>query len=102
MRTGARSFTSLNWRVGLGVFFLIFLGSTSLQAQSMSPLTVNSAGGYANSVVILSPLAKAFIGAVQLAEIILLISSSLLVLLQPSPFTVLMECLFVVLRINWD
>ena len=49
MRTGARSFTSLNWRVGLGAFFLIFLGSTSLQAQSISPLTQNVAGGYAKA-----------------------------------------------------
>lgn len=49
MRIGARSFTSLNWRVGLGVFFLTFLATTSLQAQSISPLTVNVAGGYAKA-----------------------------------------------------
>jgi gliding motility-associated-like protein len=49
MRTGALAFASLNWRVGLGAFFLIFLGSTSLQAQSLSPLTVNAAGGYAKA-----------------------------------------------------
>lgn len=49
MRTGAFAFASLNWRVGLGAFFLIFLGSTSLQAQSLSPLTVNAAGGYAKA-----------------------------------------------------
>ena len=49
MRTGALAFASLNWRVGLGAFFLIFLGSTSLQAQSLSPLTVNTAGGYAKA-----------------------------------------------------
>ena len=48
MRIGARSFLSLNWRVGLGVFFLTFL-ATSLQAQSISPLTVNVAGGYAKA-----------------------------------------------------
>ena len=49
MRTGALAFASLNWRVGLGAFFLIFLGSTSLQAQSISPLTQNVAGGYAKA-----------------------------------------------------
>ena len=49
MRTGARSFTSLNWRVGLGAFFLIFLGSTSLQAQSFSPFTQHVAGGYSQA-----------------------------------------------------
>ena len=49
MRSGARSFTSLNWRVGLGVFFLTFLATTSLQAQSISPLTVNAAGGYSQA-----------------------------------------------------
>ena len=49
MRTGARSFTSLNWRNGLGAFFLTFLCATSLQAQSLSPLTVNAAGGYAKA-----------------------------------------------------
>jgi len=49
MRIGSRSFTSLNWRVGLGAFFLILLSTTSLQAQSLSPLTVNAAGGYAKA-----------------------------------------------------
>ena len=49
MRSGARSFTSLNWRVGLGVFFLTFLATTSLQAQSISPLTQHVAGGYSQA-----------------------------------------------------
>jgi gliding motility-associated-like protein len=49
MRIGARSFTSLNWRNGLGAFFLTFLCATSLQAQSISPLTLNVAGGYAKA-----------------------------------------------------
>ncbi len=49
MRTKAIAFASLNWMYGLGAFFLIFLGSTSLQAQSISPLTVNAAGGYAKA-----------------------------------------------------
>lgn len=34
---------------GLGLLFLIFLGSTSLQAQNISPLTLNAAGGYAKA-----------------------------------------------------
>jgi len=50
MRTGALAFASLNWRVGLGAIFLIFHGAISLQAQSLSPLTLNSAGGYAKAV----------------------------------------------------
>ena len=49
MRTGAGSFISLKWRVGLGVFFLSFLATTSLQAQSISSLTQNVAGGYAKA-----------------------------------------------------
>ena len=49
MRTKAIAFASLNWMYGLGAFFLIFLGSTSLQAQSISPLALNAAGGYAKA-----------------------------------------------------
>lgn len=49
MRTGALAFASLNWMYGLGAFFLILLGSTSLQAQSTNPLTQNVAGGYSQA-----------------------------------------------------
>jgi hypothetical protein len=44
--TRARSFASLNWRYGLGFFFLTLFTTTSLQAQSLSPQTVYVAGGY--------------------------------------------------------
>lgn len=49
MRTGALAFASLNWMYCLGAFFLILLGSTSLQAQSTNPLTQNVAGGYSQA-----------------------------------------------------
>lgn len=49
MRSGALAFASLNWMYGLGAFFLTFLATTSLQSQSLSPLTVNAAGGYAKA-----------------------------------------------------
>lgn len=49
MRIKAIAFASLNYRYGLGAFFLTFLCATSLQAQSISPLTLNVAGGYAKA-----------------------------------------------------
>jgi gliding motility-associated-like protein len=49
MRTGALAFASLNWRYGLGAFFLTLLWTTSLQAQSISPLTQHVAGGYSQA-----------------------------------------------------
>jgi gliding motility-associated-like protein len=49
MRSGALAFASLNWMYGLGAFFLSFLATTSLQAQSTIPLTQNVAGGYAKA-----------------------------------------------------
>ena len=49
MRIKAIAFASLNYRYGLGAFFLTFLCATSLQAQSISPLTQNVAGGYAQA-----------------------------------------------------
>ena len=37
---------SLKSRYGMGLLFLMLLGSTSLQAQSITPQTLNVAGGY--------------------------------------------------------
>jgi gliding motility-associated-like protein len=37
---------SLKLRYGMGLLFLVLLGSTSLQAQSITPQTLNVAGGY--------------------------------------------------------
>ena len=36
----------LKSRYGMGLLFLTLLGSTSLQAQSITPQTLNVAGGY--------------------------------------------------------